>query len=228
MQSSMSFIAQNIASVTRKIETAALSSGRDPDTVTLIAVSKTHPIQAIEAALKAGQRVFGENRVQEAAAKFPPLKLLYPDLELHLIGPLQTNKAAQAVALFDGIQTLDRLNLAEVLAKEMAKQDRFPRLYIEVNLGREPQKAGVTPEDLPFFLKACTTGLGLKIDGLMCIPPQGQDPEPYFDQLALLAEQSGLPRCSMGMSGDYETAIAHGATEVRVGTALFGERGSLL
>ena len=217
----MGTIEHRLESITATLRQQALSSGRDPETITLIAVSKTHPVPAIEAALAAGQHVFGENRVQEAATKFPALKARFPDLELHLIGPLQTNKVAQAVGLFDVIQTLDRPKLAQALAKESLRQGRMPRLYIEVNTGEEHQKAGVTPDETAPFLTYCQS-LGLKIDGLMCIPPHDLDPAPFFDLLARLGARLGLEHLSMGMSADFDLAIAHGATEVRVGTAIFG------
>jgi pyridoxal phosphate enzyme (YggS family) len=189
----------------------------------LIAVSKMQGVDAVRAALAAGQMVFGENRVQEAQAKFPALRRDYPNLELHLIGPLQTNKAADAVALFDVIQTLDRPALADAVAKAILKTGRKPRLYIEVNIGREAQKAGIVPEGLEFFLRQCR-GRGLEISGLMCIPPQHLDPRPFFTHLKSLADLHGLPYLSMGMSADYKIAIACGATEVRIGSAIFGAR----
>ena len=220
----MTKINEKLAYVVQSIEDAAQKAARAPHSVRLVAVSKTHPAAAIEEALKAGQRVFGENRVQEAQEKFPPLKALYPDIELHLIGPLQTNKAAQAVALFDVIQTVDRPHIAEALAKEINKRGRSPRLYIEVNTGAEPQKAGIAPDQAEAFLRECKA-LGLKIDGLMCIPPFDQDPAPHFALLRELGSKLGLQNLSMGMSADFDVAIAQGATEVRVGTAIFGERG---
>jgi pyridoxal phosphate enzyme (YggS family) len=190
----------------------------------LIAVSKTQSVEAIIEALQAGQRVFGENRVQEAQQKFPPLRTAYPGIELHLIGPLQTNKALDAVELFDVIQTLDRRNLAEVIAHAIQKTGRNPRLYVEINIGREPQKAGIAPEALDEFLAICRDTCGLSITGLMCIPPQDQDPRPHFQTMRALADQYTLPHLSMGMSADYKTAIECGATEVRIGTAIFGDR----
>ncbi|HAX91469.1 MAG TPA: YggS family pyridoxal phosphate-dependent enzyme [Rhodospirillaceae bacterium] len=219
----MTHIAENLALITAKIEETCQKNGRPPAAVTLVAVSKTHPIEAVEAALAAGQRMFGENRVQEAATKFAPLKSRFPDLELHLIGPLQTNKVHEAIRLFDVIETLDRPKLADALATEMKKQERFPRLYIEVNIAAEPQKAGVLPENLDAFIALCRE-LGLKIDGLMCLPPVDQDPAPHFAQLRLMATRLGLAELSMGMSADFEEAIAAGATHVRVGTAIFGDR----
>ena len=212
-----------IGAVRARIADAARGAGRDPSAVTLVAVSKTFGDDAIRAALDAGQRVFGENRVQEAAAKFPALKASHPDLELHLIGPLQTNKAREAVALFDVIESVDREKLARELAKEMARAGRRPRLYVQVNIGEEPQKAGVAPGELDALLEACR-GLGLAIEGLMCIPPADQPPAPFFARLRELAARHALPVVSMGMSGDYAEAIAQGATHVRVGSAIFGVR----
>lgn len=189
----------------------------------VIAVSKTHGVAAVRDALAAGQRVFGENRVQEAAAKFPALRRDYPDIELHLIGPLQTNKARDAVGLFDVIQTVDREHLVDALAAAMTKTGRRPRFYVEVNIGAEPQKAGVAPTALGAFLDYCRAA-GVAISGLMCMPPQGVDPRPFFTRMRDLAAQYDLPHLSMGMSGDFEIAVACGATEVRVGTAIFGAR----
>ncbi len=220
----MEQIAENLRAVQNQMAAAAAQAGRKPEEVRLVAVSKTHPAEAVRAALEAGQRVFGENRVQEAAEKFPALREAFPDLELHLIGPLQTNKVAQAVALFDAIQTVDRPSLAEALAKEIQKQGRAPRLYIEVNTGLEPQKAGVAPFEAEAFLRDCRDIYGLKVEGLMCIPPFHEDPAPHFRLMRGLAHKMKLPFLSMGMSADYKEAIACGATEVRVGTALFGER----
>lgn len=216
-------IASNLSALRARIATAARGAGRDPASVTLVAVSKTFGEDAVQAALDAGQRVFGENRVQEAAAKFPALKARYPDLELHLIGPLQTNKAREAVALFDVIESVDRERLARELAKEMARAGRHPRLYVQVNIGEEPQKAGVAPAELDALLEACR-GLGLAVEGLMCIPPVDQPPAPFFARLRELAARHALPVASMGMSGDYAEAIAQGATHVRVGSAIFGVR----
>lgn len=216
-------IAEHLAVVRARIAAAATQAGRTPDVVTLVAVSKTFDAEAVATAIAAGQRVFGENRVQEAAAKFPALKARHDDLELHLIGPLQTNKTRDAVALFDVIQSLDRDRLAQALAAEMARSGRRPRLYIQVNIGAEPQKAGVAVADLPALLALCAT-LGLAIEGLMCIPPADSPPEPFFAALAALARTHGLAKLSMGMSGDYPAAIAAGATHVRVGSAIFGGR----
>ncbi len=207
-----------------KIVEAAKAIGRDPHSVALVAVSKNHSIDAVRQALSAGQRIFGENRVQEAASKFPQLRAEFPDLVLHLIGPLQTNKVKDAVALFDVIETVDRPKLAEKLAEEMQRSGRHPQCYIQVNIGNESQKAGVAPENLSALLTLSRDDYGLPIVGLMCIPPAGQDPTPYFNEMAALAKAHHLPILSQGMSGDYPAAIAAGATHVRVGTAIFGER----
>lgn len=217
-------VAANLEAVRRRIAEAATAGGRNPASVTLVAVGKTHGPDAIREAIGAGQRVFGENKVQEAKAKFPPLREEVPDLELHLIGPLQTNKVKEAVALFDVIQTVDRPKLARALAEEIAKSGRRPRLLVQVNTGAEPQKAGVLPEDLPAFLELCSGECGLAIEGLMCIPPADEEPALHFALLADMARRHGLPALSMGMSGDYETAIRFGCTHVRVGTAIFGSR----
>ena len=206
-----------------EIETAARQAGRDPAGIRLVAVSKTHPAAPVAELLAAGHRHFGENRVQEAESKYPALRALYPDLRLHLIGPLQSNKVKQAVALFDVIETLDRPKLAHALAAEMARSARHIPCLIEVNIGNEPQKAGIAPGELADFLASCRA-LGLTVEGLMCIPPQGEDPVPHFRALAMMARELGLPTLSMGMSGDFAAAIACGATQVRVGTALFGAR----
>ncbi len=190
----------------------------------LIAVSKMQNVETIRRALEAGQYVFGENRVQEAAEKFPALRQAFPNIELHLIGALQTNKAHMAVTLFDVIQTLDRRQLADALAKAIHKTGRHPKIYIEVNIGRERQKAGIVPELLQEFYVYCRDVAQLSINGLMCIPPFGQDPRPFFIHMQTLTKELGLKNLSMGMSGDYEMALACGATEVRLGTAIFGER----
>jgi pyridoxal phosphate enzyme (YggS family) len=217
-------IAANLEAVRRRIAAAAGAAGRGAAEVTLVAVSKTHPAAAVEAALAAGQRVFGENRVQEAAQKYPALRALWPDLELHLIGPLQTNKAREAVALFDVIETVDRPRLAEALAVEMARSGRRPHCLIQVNTGEEAQKAGIAPAETASFIADCRDRLKLPIDGLMCIPPVAEDPAVHFAFLRELGRRHGLPSLSMGMSGDFETAIALGSTHVRVGTAIFGAR----
>jgi len=217
-------IAANLADVKARIAAAAHAAGRDPASVTLVAVSKTHDAAAIAATIAAGQRCFGENRVQEAQAKYPALRALHPGLELHLIGPLQTNKVKEAVALFDVIETLDRPKLAEALLREMARQQKQPRLLIEINTGAEPQKAGVAPQNADAFIAECRHG-GLAIDGLMCVPPAAEEPALHFALLREIARRNGLTQLSMGMSSDYETAIRFGATHVRVGTAIFGARG---
>lgn len=218
----MQEIAHNLEKIRRRVAVAAQNAGGG--SVELIAVSKFQPVEALVEALRVGQRLFGENRVQEAKKKFPVLREQYPDLELHLIGALQTNKAEEAVSLFDVIQTIDRPNLAEAIARAIAKIGRRPRLYLEVNIGNEPQKAGVLPEKLDEFLSYCRQECRLSIEGLMCIPPHGEAPESFFRRLKQLADRHHLRHVSMGMSMDFEVAIACGATEVRVGTAIFGER----
>ncbi|MGZ3338162.1 MAG: YggS family pyridoxal phosphate-dependent enzyme [Reyranella sp.] len=222
----MSAGADRLAEVRQHIAAAARAAGRDPASVTLVAVSKTHGADRGRELLDAGQRVFGENRVQEAEEKFPALKAEYPDLTLHLIGPLQTNKAREAVALFDVIQSVDRERLAATLAKEMTRSGRRPDCYIQVNTGEEPQKAGVLPAELDAFVASCRDTHKLPIVGLMCIPPVDEEPALHFALLAKMAARNGLSSISMGMSADYETAIRLGATHVRVGTALFGHRGA--
>jgi pyridoxal phosphate enzyme (YggS family) len=217
-------IASNLAAVRARIAAAAEACGRAARDVTLVAVSKTHPDSAVRAALAAGQRVFGENRVQEAERKFPALRGDHPDLVLHLIGPLQTNKVRESVALFDVIETVDRPRLAAALAEAMAKSGRRPSCFIQVNTGEEPQKAGIAPADSGAFIADCRDRLGLEIAGLMCIPPLDELPAIHFAFLRELARRHGVARLSMGMSADFETAIAFGATHVRVGTAIFGER----
>lgn len=217
-------IAANLAAVRARIAAALEAGGRPADSVTLVAVSKTHPPEQIAAAIAAGQRVFGENRVQEAKAKFPGLKALHPRIELRLIGRLQTNKAADAVALFDVIETIDSEKLARAVAAAMARQGRRPRCLVQVNMGGEAQKAGVSPDHAAALVALCRDELGLPVDGLMCIPPVDADPAPHFRQLAALARSLGLGVLSMGMSADYPAAIAAGATHVRVGTAIFGAR----
>ena len=217
-----------LQSVRAAIARAARDFERDPASITLIAVSKTFPEEAIEPVLGAGHRVFGENYVQEAKAKWGPLRERYPDVELHLIGPLQSNKARDAVRLFDAIHTLDRASLAEALAKEIAKAaeaaERRPRLLVQVNTGEEPQKGGVMPAEADAFIDACRVRWGLTVDGLMCIPPADEPPSPHFALLYKIAARHGLRTLSMGMSADFEAAIQLGATHVRVGSAIFGER----
>jgi pyridoxal phosphate enzyme (YggS family) len=217
-------IAANLGVVRARIAKAADAVGRKPSEVTLIAVAKTHDADAVRAALAAGQTVFGENRVQEAKAKYPDVKATHPELELHLIGPLQSNKARDAVALFDAIHTVDRDSLAQTLAAEIKRAGRTPKLFVQVNTGEEPQKAGVAPQDALAFVAKCRNDHGLAISGLMCIPPAEDEPSPHFALLLKLAREAGLKGLSMGMSGDYETAIKLGATHVRVGTAIFGAR----
>src|SRR5471032_114522 len=211
-----------LASVRAEIARACRDAQRDPAGVSLIAVSKTFGADAIEPVIAAGQKVFGENRVQEANAKWPALKAKFPGVELHMIGSLQSNKAREAVALCDAIHSLDRQSLAEALGKEISKQARRPQLFVEVNTGAEPQKAGVLPQDVDAFVKRCTEDWGLRIDGLMCIPPADEAPAPHFALTAKIAARNGLKLLSMGMSADYAIAIAMGATHVRVGSAIFG------
>ena len=219
--------ADRLAAVRAEIARACRDAGRDPASVTLIAVAKTFGADAIEPVIAAGQRVFGENRVQEAKAKWPALRARHGDLELHLVGSLQSNKAREAVALFDAIHSVDRASLAAALAKEIAAQARRPLLFVEINTGAEPQKAGVQPQDADTFLAACRDRYGLAISGLMCIPPLDEAPAPHFALTAQIARRNGLALLSMGMSADFATAIAFGATHVRIGTAIFGERTSL-
>jgi len=217
-------IAARLEAVRAEIAAAARACKRDPAAITLVAVSKTHPALAVEAALRAGQRRFGENRVQEAAAKFSPLRAAWPDLRLHLIGPLQTNKAREAVRLFDVIESLDRPRLADALASAIAREGRQPDLLIEVNLGCEPQKSGVPRDQADAFISACQARFGPALTGLMGIPPAAADPAPHFAWLAACARRHGLGVLSMGMSADFPAAIAAGATHIRLGTAIFGAR----
>jgi len=216
-----------IGEVRARIARAESEAGRPAGAVTLVAVSKTFDAEAVRPVLAAGQRVFGENRVQEAQAKWPPLRDAFPGIELRLIGPLQSNKAKEAVALFDVIETVDREKIAAGLAREIARQGRTPRLYVQVNTGLEPQKAGIEPRQAAAFVARCREIHGLAIEGLMCIPPAGENPGPHFALLEKLARQADVERLSMGMSGDYETAVAFGATSVRVGSAIFGGRAPL-
>ncbi len=213
-----------LETVRAEIARACRDAGRDPSDVTLVAVSKTFSAERIEPVIEAGQRVFGENRVQEAKAKWPALMQKHRGIELHLIGPLQSNKAKEAVALFDAIHSVDRPSLCEALAKEIAKQERSPLLFVEINTGAEPQKAGILPQDADAFLAACREKYGLTIAGLMCIPPFEEAPGPHFALTAKIAKRNGLKLLSMGMSADFATAIQLGATHVRVGSAIFGER----
>lgn len=217
-------IAANLETIRSRIERATREAGRDVAGITLIAVAKTFPAEDVAAALGAGQRHFGENRVQEGMAKYPALREQYPDLVLHLIGPLQTNKVRQAVGHFDVIHTVDRPKLAEELAKEFARTGRRLPCFVQVNIGHEPQKAGCGAVEADAFIADCRDRLELPIAGLMCIPPADRDPLPYFQQLAQIAARNGLSQLSMGMSGDYELAIRSGATHVRVGSAIFGGR----
>ena len=217
-------VAARLAAVRRRIAAAEAAAGRPPGSVELVAVGKTHMAETVREAIDAGHRAFGENRVQEAMAKWPALRDAAPDAALHLIGPLQTNKARDAVALFDVIETVDRPKLAAALAREMDRAGRRPSCLVEVNTGAEPQKAGVHPAAADDFIAACRGEYGLKVDGLMCIPPAGEEPALHFALLAEIARRNGLARLSMGMTADFETAIRFGATHVRLGTAVFGPR----
>jgi pyridoxal phosphate enzyme (YggS family) len=213
-----------LAAVEQEIARACKEARRDPAAVTLIAVSKTFDAGAITPVIEAGQRVFGENRVQEAKAKWPGLTSAYPGVSLHLIGPLQSNKAKEAVALFDAIHSVDRPSICEALAKEIASQKRRPQLFVQLNTGEEPQKAGVAPADADAFIASCREKYGLEISGLMCIPPVNDAPAPHFALTAKIAARNGLNNLSMGMSADFAVAIQLGATHVRVGSAIFGAR----
>ncbi|MGF7006302.1 YggS family pyridoxal phosphate-dependent enzyme [Aminobacter sp. BE322] len=215
---------EQLALVKHKIGAAEREANRPEASATLVAVSKTFDAEHIRPVIEAGQRVFGENRVQEAQGKWPALKAEFPGIELHLIGPLQSNKAREAVALFDVIETVDREKIAAELAREIERQGRAPRLYVQVNTGSEPQKAGIEPREAVAFVRRCREVHGLKIEGLMCIPPADENPGPHFALLDKLAREAGVEKLSMGMSGDYELAIAFGATSVRVGSAIFGSR----
>lgn len=212
-----------LSDIRARLRAAEAASGRPDGSVALIAVSKVQPLDRVEAVLEAGHRIFGENYVQEAQAKWPPLRARFPGVELHMIGPLQTNKAKVAVELFDAIHTLDRPSLAEKLARLAETRGSCPELFVQVNTGREPQKAGVLPEELDGFVREVAR-LGLPVAGLMCIPPEGEDSRPHFRALAAMAARNGLRGLSMGMSGDFEAAVAEGATHVRVGSAIFGAR----
>lgn len=219
-------VAANLARVEAQIRAAEAAAGRAPGAAALVAISKAHPQESARAALAAGHRVFGENRVQEAMSKWPALRDEFSPLTLHLVGPLQTNKARDAVALFDVIETLDRPRLAHALAREMERSGRRPGCFIEVNTGEEPQKAGVLPTETDAFIATCRDDCGLPVAGLMCIPPLDEEPAMHFALLARIARRNGLDGLSMGMSADYETAVRFGATHVRVGTAIFGARPS--
>jgi pyridoxal phosphate enzyme (YggS family) len=214
-----------LAAVEEAILRACKEARRDRASVTLVAVSKTFDAGAIEPVIKSGQRVFGENRVQEAKAKWPGLMSAYPGISVHLIGPLQSNKTKEAVALFDAIHSVDRPSLCEALAKEFSSQERRPQLFVQLNTGEEPQKAGVAPTDADRFIANCREKYGLPISGLMCIPPVDDAPAPHFALTAKIAARNGLKNLSMGMSADFATAIALGATHVRIGSAIFGHRG---
>jgi pyridoxal phosphate enzyme (YggS family) len=216
--------ADRLNTVLARIRETAEDCGRSPDDITLVAVSKTHHVDRIVPVIAAGHRVFGENRVQEAISKYPDLRAQYPDLKLHLIGPLQTNKSRDAVRLFDVIETLDRPKLAHNLAREMEKQGRRPICYVEVNTGEEPQKSGVLPNETDALVGLARDELGLPVEGLMCIPPADEEPAMHFALLRKIAERNGLPNLSMGMSADFGTAIRFGSTHVRIGTAIFGPR----
>jgi pyridoxal phosphate enzyme (YggS family) len=217
-------IEARLEDVRGRIAKAAVYSDRKPDDVTLVAVSKTFEADDIAPVIAAGQRIFGENRVQEAQGKWPELKAKSSDIKLHLIGPLQSNKAADAVALFDVIQSIDREKIARTLAEECKKQDRKLCFYVQVNTGLEEQKAGIDPRETKAFVELCRSELGLNIEGLMCIPPADEYPGPHFALLQKLAKECGVEKLSMGMSGDFETAVEFGATSVRVGSAIFGTR----
>jgi len=217
-------VAANLATVRAEIAAATKTAGRATDDVTLVAISKIHQSDRILPVLDAGHRIFGENRVQEAAAKWPVLKRRFPDIELHLVGPLQTNKVKQALNLFDVIETLDRPKLARSLATEMARRDRPTPCYIQINTGEEAQKAGVMPSEAEAFIALCRDQLALPVVGLMCIPPIDEEPALHFALLAEIAKRHGVKCLSMGMSADFETAVALGASHVRIGTSIFGER----
>lgn len=217
-------ILERLAEVRERIARAANDAGRDPKDVALVCVSKTFPADDIRPVLEAGQRIFGENRVQEALEKWPPLEARYPDVELHLIGPLQSNKARDAVGFFDVIETVDRDKIAKAIADEVQKTARHPRLYVQVNTGAEPQKAGILPPDADAFIALCRKDYGLEISGLMCIPPVDDQASPHFALLNQIAARNGIGVLSMGMSNDFELAIQLGATHVRVGSAIFGAR----
>ncbi len=216
--------AQALREIEARIAVAAKGVGRDRSAVRLIAVSKTFDAEAIHPVIDAGQRHFGENRVQEAQGKWPALKAATPDIRLHLIGPLQSNKAKDAVALFDAIHTIDREKIARAVAEEMARQGRTLELYIQVNTGEEPQKAGIMPAEVAAFVTMCRETLGLQVRGLMCIPPVDEEPAVHFAFLLKLARENGLDHLSMGMSSDFETAVELGSTDIRVGSAIFGSR----
>jgi pyridoxal phosphate enzyme, YggS family len=218
-----SSIADNLAAILARLEAARKAAVKPASRTELIAVSKTHPVEALRAALVAGQRLFGESKVQEAQAKWPELKAQFPDAELHMVGGLQTNKVKEAVALFDAIHSVDRLKLAQAIKSECEKQGKNPVLFVQVNIGEEPQKSGVAPSEALSLVRECRA-LGLNVQGLMCVPPAAKAPAPYFGLLQNLAREADLPLLSMGMSDDFDIAVRFGATHVRVGTAIFGER----
>ena len=220
-------VAKNISQVRAQIATACRDAGRAESEVTLVAVSKTHPVEAVIEALEAGQTVFGENRVQEAMAKFPPLRADHPGLNLHIIGGLQTNKAREAVRIADCIETLDRPRIAEAIADAIQREGRTPALLVQVNIGDEAQKSGVATAQADAFIENCMIRFGAALRGLMCIPPADENPAPHFARLTAMAKRHGLGVISMGMSADFAIAIAQGATHVRVGTAIFGHRPAL-
>ena len=217
-------VEERLRKIQGRMAKAATEANREPESVSLVAVSKTFEADDIRPVIATGQRIFGENRVQEAQGKWPALQAETTGIELHLIGPLQSNKAAEAVALFDVIETVDREKIARTLAQECKRQNRTLRFYIQVNTGLEPQKAGIAPDDVAAFVRLCRDELGLNVEGLMCIPPVDENPGPHFALLAKLAGENDVARLSMGMSGDFETAIGFGATTVRVGSAIFGRR----
>ena len=221
----MNLVSQNLMNIRQTIADAVQSNNRPADSVELITVSKTFSVEEIRPALEAGQRIFGENRVQESLFKWPILRKEYPDIELHLIGPLQSNKTKEAVALFDAIHTVDREKIAKALSREISLQDRSLKLFVQVNTGEEPQKAGIAPGEAVSFANWCRNIHKLKICGMMCIPPFEENPGPHFALLAELAKKAGVENLSMGMSADFETAIKFGASHVRVGSAIFGIRG---
>lgn len=216
--------ADRLESTREAIRRAAEDFGRDPGAISLVCVTKTFPAEDMAPLLEAGHRIFGENRVQEALSKWPPLREKYPDIELHLIGPLQSNKTREAVEIFDVIESVDREKIARALSEEIARTGKRPRLFVQVNTGAEPQKAGVLPENADSFLAACRDAYGLQIEGLMCVPPLDQQASPHFALLADIAARNGIAELSMGMSSDFELAIQLGATYVRVGSAIMGER----
>lgn len=217
-------ISQNLIEIQNRIAKIAESADRDKNSITLIAVSKTFGVESIIAAIDSGQLEFGENRVQESLSKWQDLKLENPDVALHLLGPLQSNKVADAVGLFDAVHSVDREKIARLIADEMNRQDRSLKLFIQVNTGEEEQKSGILPENSDEFIQYCRDELGLDVVGLMCIPPLNENPGPHFGLLRKIAERNGLCKLSMGMSGDFESAIRLGATHLRIGTAIFGER----